>query len=462
MGKRFYRYRGINVAEGKTIVDEIKNQEIFFASIKENNDPVDGRHVLYFEGDKVAWICFIRNYCYAVLKAFDMLPLLEDSSKLSFNNITFPYISEEEKEIPLYKKYFLKIFNEILNENFTKNIIESLCEKKKISFDELNFLMVSIHNIFLYEIAKMLSEDEKVGEIFKPFFNGRDPKTLRNLKEIDYKKLILTDSDEKKVLIKITKNILETNLPLDKHRLLTDENLKQKRYKDNILMVKIDFPKLYFNNLYDLNFQEYYLSCFSENPYIELLWSHYSDKHKGVCLIFETNDEMAIGFENGRMPQIILKPVNYSDDAIEINFFEQIGRYNRRDLVKTWFEYNGEESELIKKYDKERFFNEHWGLYEKKTLQKSSNWSYEKEFRLVASSALYGKLEIKDRILKYKKEHLVGIIFGEKTPLEIKSKIIEVLGDKLSKEEFNKFEFKQAKYSTINNKLEIIPISIRK
>ncbi len=69
------------------------------------------------------------------------------------------------------------------------------------------------------------------------------------------------------------------------------------------------------------------LICFStswENP---LLWGHYAEKHTGIALGFDINDEF-------------LLPVDYAEKPIEVNVDPQTGKPNRNDLfnlVRTKF-----------------------------------------------------------------------------------------------------------------------------
>ncbi len=49
------------------------------------------------------------------------------------------------------------------------------------------------------------------------------------------------------------------------------------------------------------------LLCFSESWHNPVLWSHYADKHRGICLGFDIPDEYAI-------------PVNYSKKRVAVRF----------------------------------------------------------------------------------------------------------------------------------------------
>jgi hypothetical protein len=100
--------------------------------------------------------------------------------------------------------------------------------------------------------------------------------------------------------------------------------------------------------------------CFTTDPLSELMWSHYANSAKGVCLEFS--------FRNS--PEILNRniPVHYS---------------NNRILVETEM-------------------NRAKALFQKRTA-----WRYEKEWRVLANQSN----------ITFNKSDLVGIIFGPRTPI---------------------------------------------
>ncbi|PJI31318.1 hypothetical protein [Acinetobacter pseudolwoffii] len=57
---KFYRFRSLDNLLGK--YKELENQEIYFASPSEQNDPMEGYHEIYFQGDAIVWTNFFKNY----------------------------------------------------------------------------------------------------------------------------------------------------------------------------------------------------------------------------------------------------------------------------------------------------------------------------------------------------------------------------------------------------------------
>lgn len=130
--------------------------------------------------------------------------------------------------------------------------------------------------------------------------------------------------------------------------------------------------------------QEHYskgVSCFSTDGKNMLMWSHYGDEHKGVC----------IGYSKDRRPIPDLKPVLY-------------GKQNK---IKTSSIY----SAFVQNNETEKTMIESEIL-----LRKHSAWRYEKEYRLLSNVGL------EDSPLL-----LEEITFGLRCPYEIRHTIMRML-----------------------------------
>ena len=126
--------------------------------------------------------------------------------------------------------------------------------------------------------------------------------------------------------------------------------------------------------------------CFSKVKNNILMWSHYANDHKGICLCFKSEQ-----IDNGNFlildstPQFLF-PVKYDENIPkQVNMFSN---YDSKELLS--------------------FFH-----------TKHLSWKYETEYRLILfSKDFHGKFT-----KSFRKEDLEGIIFGLNTPVE---KIIEV------------------------------------
>ncbi|MBN1968780.1 MAG: DUF2971 domain-containing protein, partial [Candidatus Delongbacteria bacterium] len=125
---------------------------------------------------------------------------------------------------------------------------------------------------------------------------------------------------------------------------------------------------------------DYGVCCFSEKCNNLLMWSHYGDKHKGICLGFNTKMDK----------DFFLYPfkVDYPSKFPTYNYFEN-------------------------KFDKKILYTQfHFAT-------KSKDWKYEKELRIVKYNKIRGKIQ-------FKKEIICEVIFGYKTDKEIIKKVLKL------------------------------------
>ncbi len=152
--------------------------------------------------------------------------------------------------------------------------------------------------------------------------------------------------------IEIVKTNLSSRFPLeDIEEILTKENIQESYKNGQIEKIKKSS-----------------ISCFSLNSLNMTMWSHYADKHKGVCLIFDIGvgcfleDELLWN-------RITMNTVRY-DDLKPVNYLK-----SKQDGINNLF------------------------------FLKSKDWAYEKEWRIFI-------LESNLKYLKFKKVFLKGVFFG--------------------------------------------------
>jgi len=166
------------------------------------------------------------------------------------------------------------------------------------------------------------------------------------------------------------------------------EKIKGKGLKNEIEYVKllskdIDFVQILKENPCILNSS---ICCFSEKNNDTLMWSHYSDSHRGICLEYETivNEEnICLLFD-----PIDMK-INYPVPLLKVNYvekpLEKINAIFTNDFVEHF----------------KRFLS-----------TKSKEWEYEKEIRCIIQNSKFNNhpnAKIKENVLH-------GIIFGLNTP----------------------------------------------
>lgn len=125
--------------------------------------------------------------------------------------------------------------------------------------------------------------------------------------------------------------------------------------------------------------------CFSEVNDNILMWSHYGDKHKGICIEFETDE---IDLKNSR-ENLLPSKVNYSLEFPEHDPFIE---HDMRSL------YDSFRTNIL--------------------LTKAKVWEYEHEFRFL--SGRHGKHHFNQKAIK-------KIIFGAQCSFEDREKVLQTL-----------------------------------
>lgn len=160
---------------------------------------------------------------------------------------------------------------------------------------------------------------------------------------------------------RITSGIQSTSIVEKFVKLLKESNSEE---RDKILSLKI--PKFIFNVMRIRNEEtkkqwakfipEFRILCLSEIYDNLLMWSHYSDSHKGAVLELQTINK----FDS---PWLIAQPIVYQDSPT---------------MLAT-------KQEWIKHLTSQKLINVHqWKFYDPCVLTKKTDWQYEKEWRVVS------------------------------------------------------------------------------
>ena len=210
-------------------------------------------------------------------------------------------------------------------------------------------------------------------------------------------------------------------------------------------------------------FQKCYFASFSRRKDNYLMWSHYADKHKGLCLIFapyvekySKNVKLVLEPDSrGRIRSSTFSNITYTDDVKILDGFDAFvpGVLNDSPIAneKEWYAYQE---------NKGNFF-----------LNKAKCWEHEAEVRLLHPDYEKPKYKSEDlpknkRIIRYKSNQLVGIIFGLKMKDEDKLLVKEIISKKQRLHEFdprpdnrpNIFMFFQSTMKKTKREIEIKPV----
>jgi len=134
--------------------------------------------------------------------------------------------------------------------------------------------------------------------------------------------------------------------------------------------------------------------CFCERFDSVILWAHYADQHKGVCLEFEF-PRFTTGFGDFE-----------SLEDGQCMLFEEVNYSKQRPLLLM----NTDQASVVP-----------YEMIEKSILTKSLDWAYEEEWRFVKRNSSEVSYE------RFKKSRLKRVIFGLRTPKQEKASLCEIV-----------------------------------
>lgn len=202
------------------------------------------------------------------------------------------------------------------------------------------------------------------------------------------------------------------------------------------------------------------------------IWGHYGENHEGACLIFNADyheGEHRLKLSHQNDPQreklsLQFHPINYTKHFEKIYFFQSLGRLTTSTLKSAWYEFKNELSncaeEILNNQDEWR--KKYWENFYRDITQKSDDWKYENEHRLILSNSFNDYTTIAKRSLRYDFSSLEGIIFCIKTSMNDKLSIIKIIEKKCIEEKRSNFKFYQAYYSPSSKLIEHSEMSLLK
>lgn len=445
MSSLYYRFRSVKRLLGDDA--ELEEQIIFFASPEELNDPMEGFRNIYFSGDEIVWKNLFKHYLLCLEQVSQLLILCQEE-----------HHTMTDKDIPVFKTYsdfetkeYEQLFESISTEFF------DICQEfvKKISTrttaigrDELSMYLSSVHNIAIDVIEKNFVNKNLIPKRKAPYSldTGVMEQTIKMIDLVE--KMIKENEYVHKIdeIFRVQKNVYDD---IKLHRNINDKFIFDFPNRNFVL---IDFVEKYINSLETFLYPKWYTSCFMTEAYNSSVWAHYGDSHKGVCLIFEADQENSLnlnGIDRSLNCKLKFQSVNYENEFIGIDFFRLMGRLPVDKLLSTWYL---DENKTISECADDILNNEdswrknYWNIFHRDILTKTKDWEYENECRLILSSMLEDEIVTKHRQKKYSFNSLKGLIFGIKTSIEDKAKIFEIIKKKCDIHKRDDFKFYQAYY----------------
>jgi len=476
----FYRFRTIDALLGER--QELKKQEIYFAPPAQLNDPMEGYKELFWRGDQIVWHNLIRHYLLCLMQTMVIAMIAgKDYQPIFARGFVF------STQLALPTDTLKAIYQRICAIFFAAHNLDSLptllaSRKHPVRRDELEFYLRGLHPMALQSVIAVFREEKLI-----PAVNATKPLAPEFRDENIAKKLTKVLNAIKDSEDQVDAEALRAAFSAARHihsqmdlitYLGTTNELAQAWHS-----IFASFPERYIDSLGDLVYFDWYAACFISDPTHAAMWGNYGDGHKGICLKFRAEEKPGqspiikmrgiVGSYIGPTGQgstygdlsLQFQKMNYVDKLAEIDFFRSIGRVTVGALKSEWYrDYQGRISSCADDVfgKKDDWHQRYWAAFHEMTATKLCDWRHEEEYRLMLTSVLGTFQEAKDRKLVYGFTDLEGLIFGIRTPLEDKVRIVNIIAKKCAEQGRKSFEFSQASYNAQSGKIELRSLDLLK
>lgn len=467
----FYRFRSLDALLGQR--QELEKQEIYFAAPEELNDPMEGYKDLIWSGDEIAWRNLLRHYLLCLLQTFSAAAFLGKDYQPS---VSRGFVFSSASSLP--SEALRTTYEEVCREFFSREHIKelpSLLAACRTPFrrEGVEFLLFAVHGI---AVSIILRVHRKNGRLPPQPPNAPDEGAAINPVESLVRVLARLKDSGESINQEALSRVFQASSDLRKHHALgqyvgSDDTA---RALHSVFHV---YPDEYLDGLGQLVYFNLATACFmSAEPTDAAMWAYYGDNHKGVCLRFAAQEDPAGPVIQLRGPtgwhtekgaavptygdlKLPFEKVSYADRLPEIDFFRSIGRLPMPKLQETWYAgESGERSicgEDLVGNNEQAWRDRYWSAFGKLMKTKLTAWQSEAECRLAVSSALGTFDDPTRRKLTYRFSDLERIVFGIRTSLEDKRRIIEIVDKKCRESGRPLFDFGQATYNSRTGVIEI-------
>ena len=455
--KFVYRLRSLEKILGNDY-QELERQVIYFAPFPELNDPMEGFCEISWFGDSIVWKNLFRHYLLCMEYQVSTATLYSPEVSEQFFKREFPiFISEAELPTDLYRQNFKVIKDRFFSYEPINQLVSYLGNKK--SPLRKNQLLVILWLISDIALESILFGHDDAGFQPQPFWmtlqNSINERPL--LKQfVDAIKMGDSNSEEQidAIFSILAKEMQENNLKMLCEKEEVFNKITWSYFRSVFQQEYLEYiPQLVYPNWYSASF-------ISEFPKNSVLWGHYGDSNMGVCLVFKAHDEdhqknlhillkRPENGSHGSVQKMHLNQIYYSDEReFDVEFFKRLWTQPAYIVHNEWYsDESGQKSPNISEMNPtEETRLAYWDKLKSIQTTKTTNWRYECECRILINGGFYDFSKPKNRIFKYDFNELEGIIFGMRTPVVDKVKIIKIIGQKCMETKRTDFKFYQSRF----------------
>jgi hypothetical protein len=472
MPDHFYRFRpAAALLDG---FNELERHEIYFPTVAELNDPLEGYKDIVWRGDRIVWRNLFRHYLLCLMQTISLLGIA--GSKFS-TEMAANLVHQTDADLPQapVREIYSGVCDAFFGHPSAEVLLNALSRPgKAIRRDELIFYLRMVHYSALTTVIRLF--EERGIKLTTSIASVADlaEKSMATLPEV--LRLHAFAEDQAEVLFFINNNITQQLALI--HELNGDIPDDRRSW----LLVARDFPTHYVAAIERLLYPDWHAACFVTDPTGASMWGHYGDGHRGMCLKFKAKPNSAgvdsldlyrrtswrgdgsVGYSWVPHP---FEAVDYAAEFPGVNFFESLGRVPLPKLSGFWYAGpNGERSEIAASIlggdAHAQWRDGYWQRFAAGCRIKSPQWAHEDEHRIVLHSNMDNLEAKEDRKLKYRFEDLTGIIFGLKTSAENKIAVMRIIERKCVEAGRSDFEFWQAHYSRRTHQIELALLRLLK
>lgn len=436
---KLYRYRTI-----KSALLELDNGTFYFADPKELNDPLEGYLKIFWQGDKFAWEGLLKNFVCSLFYNFQTYLLMSRSfqnpaqENFLSNFQTRSILSDlHQFDNSSLSQTFVELTENFWAEEIVKEVVDFYGNDKiKCYGREMEFIFRTVIDVaFIICVKKFKSLGLIHDDFDEKFFDVEYEISFAELKNI-------SDAARKKKIDSLENlncDMMESGLLA----LKWNNRLSDMEYmlKQHMLWLRFIFPRTYVEQLKEIMYPSGYVVCFSDTPTNSAMWGNYADNHRGICFIYETENFDEREYINFATKSLEIKQIKYTSQVIERNFFDTLRNLN---FIRAEDWLTGRGGLKSKKLTAPKSTEGYVYDYQEKFYRKIMDWHHEREYRIFLADRFSRYTDRLARNLKYDLKMLTGIIFGIRTTLDDRFKILQKLA-KLGKS-IRDFDFFQAEY----------------
>ena len=440
---------------------ELERQEIYFASLSELNDPMEGFTDILWQGDRIVWSNLLRHYIVCLDHACAFVAVAGEAQRIGWQDI--PMVRLDATVAPQRRVLEEAILTEFLDDESVRSFVEALSSRSQpVRRNELSVYLRHLHTLALaiiYDCYERYGQMPKQPSIAELRQKGRKivAEVARSLPLMNQ-----VEAEHPHMEFSTDSIFLFQRLMLDQLRLIHLYNGTVDGTKANKNFLFVDFPDEYVREIEKLIYPRWYTACFMASCHDSSVWGNYGDRHQGVCLRFKVGSK-------GGLPAIRVNrihgftgdqdivgpvdhqfyPVEYTKHHAPVDFFRSM-RLPIPTLKSAWFsDRQGNISPIGQPlFSNLREWRERWRRdFMRGATCKLEAWNREEEYRLILAEGMLDYSTKERRKAKYDFHDLDGIIFGINTPTEKKLEISKI--DETKCRQYNKFDitFYQAYYS---------------